>query len=472
MTPNDVATYHADRPGFELLDYAEVSLPVYRLTMGVSVLQHTPLPPVFEFVLRAIRLGIDHRGELSECLGISTDMVEDALRGLHGSEEIAILKGVDGPERFVLTRSGQKTTSTLERVRPEQQTIPIFFDGLTREPIDPPAASLLNGRQAEDLGLQEIPALPATRIEVGDVDLALAARVLARERAGEGRRDLLSIRSIEKRTRLHMPAVALVFKEVDGEDIELLFASEKSMLDEHNRAFAMAEGPKKTRLLAEFAKADVMAGDTFSRRLASLSKAAEPPKPAARKRTLAARPIAAEGTISPIAVHEHQPLLFDAISTAADRVLIICPWITPEVVDKPALAAIRRLLAAGRHLYIGYGIDEGRPPKAVPQELVAMAAEFERFQLRHFGDTHEKVLIKDAEYAVLGSFNWLSFRGDPSRKLRRERSWKVSDPAFVEKEFALFEARFRQKPRKGRKDLDDEVEAVTPSTSASAQHGP
>lgn len=455
MTPNDVAAFHADRPGFELLDYAEVSLPVFRLTMTVSVLQHTPLPPVFEFVLRAIRLGIDHQAELSECLGIPASMVEDALRGLHGSEEISIVQGVEGPERFVLTRRGEKTTETLERIRPEQQTIPIFFDGLTREPIDPPAMALLSGRQAEDLGLQEIPALPATRIEVGDVDLAMAARVLARERAGEGRRDLLSIKSIEKRTRLHMPAVALVFKEVDGDDVELLFASEKQMLDGHNQAFAIAEGPRKTRLLAEFAKADVMASDSFSRRLASLGKAVEPVKAGQRRRTLAAKPIAAEGTIQPIAVHEHQPLLLDAIGGAKERVMIICPWITPEVVDKPALAQIRKLLEGGRHLYIGYGIEEGRPPKAVPPELVAMASEFERFQLRHFGDTHEKVLIKDDEYAVLGSFNWLSFRGDPSRKLRRERSWKVSDPAFVEKEFALFEARFRQKPRKGQPQDED-----------------
>jgi hypothetical protein len=448
MTPNDIASFHADRPGFELLDYAEVGLPVYRLSLTVSVLQHTPLPPIYEFVLRAIRLGIDHREELSACLGISEGMIEDALRNLHGSEEISMVQGLDGPERFVLTRRGEKTTSTLERVRPEQQTIPIFFDGLTREPIDPPAMALLSGRQAEDLGLQEIPALPATRIEVTDIDLSMAARVLARERAGEGRRDLLSIRSIERRTRLHMPAVALVFKEVDGDDIELMFASERQMLDEHNRAFALAEGPKKTRLLAEFAKTEVMGSDSFSRRLSSLSKAADPVKPQVRKRTLAAKPIAAEGTITPVAVHEHQPLLLDAIANAQERVLIICPWITPEVVDGHTLAAFRKLLDAGRHLYIGYGIEEGRPPKAVPPALTSMAAEYERFHLRHFGDTHEKVLIKDAEFAVLGSFNWLSFRGDPTRKLRRERSWKVTDPEFVEKEFATLEARFRQKPRK------------------------
>lgn len=455
MTPNDVASFHADRPGYELLDYVEVGLPVYRISMTVSLLQHTPLPPIYEFVLRAIRLGIDHREELSACLGISPAMIEEALRGLHGSEEVAISHGTEGPEQFVLTRKGEKTTSTLERVRPEQQTIPIFFDGLTRQPIDPPAAALLSGRQAEDLGVKEIPALPANRIEVADIDLAAATRVLARERAGEGRRDLLSIKSIVKRMRLHMPAVALVFKEVDGEEVELLFASDKRMLDEHNRAFALAEGPKKTRLLAEFGKPELIGSDSFSRRLSSLRKAATPVPPTGRKRTLSARPVAAEGTIQPLGVHEHQPLLMDAISTATERVMIICPWITPEVVDRPALATIRKLLEAGRQLYIGYGIEEGRPPKAVPQDLIRMASEFGNFHLRHFGDTHEKVLIKDAEYAVLGSFNWLSFRGDPGRKLRRERSWKVSDPVFVEKEFALFEARFRAKPRRGKPDAEE-----------------
>lgn len=453
MRPDEIARYHADRPGYDLLDYAEVALPVFKVSLRVLLLQHTPLTPMFEFVLKSIRLGIDTKDEIAACLGIPAEMVDETLRGLHGSEEIDIVRGSEGPERFALTRRGEATTVDLERVRPEQQTIRIFFDSLTREPIDASAVSLLSGREAQDLGMKEIPALPNSKIEIGDIDIVAASRILSRERSGEGRRDLLAIKEIGSKRRLHMPALAMVFQESGGGDIELLFASETRMLDEHNRRFALAEGPKKTRLLAEFSKPEFTAQDSFSRKLQALSRAIAPQLGSNRKRTLRAKAPAAEGTISSLTVHEHPPLLWDAIATAIDRVLIICPWITDQVVDRPALASIEKLLKKGVRLYIGYGIDddEGKKRKKIPDGLLKFAAEYENFQLRDFGDTHEKVLIKDDEFVAEGSYNWLSYRGDPDRKLRRERSLKVTDPAYVEKEFALFEARFRSRPGRGQR---------------------
>lgn len=452
MTPDETARFHADRPGYELLDYAEVALPIYKVTLRVLLLQHTPLTPMYEFVLKSIRLGIDTREEIAACLGIPAAMVEETLRALHQSEELEMVLGSEGPERFMLTRRGEKTTTDLERVRPEQQTIRIFFDGLTREPIDASAVNLLSGRDAQDLGMREIPALPNSKISVSDIDIVAASRILSKERSGEGRRDLLSIKEVERRQRLHMPAIAMVFQEIGGGDVELLFASDGMMLDDHNRRFALAEGPKKTRLLEGFTKAQVAAQDSFSRKLRTLSRAAEPQPSTGRKRTLRAKSPVADGTVQPVSVHEHPQILWDAIKTAQDRVLIICPWITDRVVDKPALATFEKMLKRDVRLYIGYGIEEdneGRKRRRdIPQGLLDLSKKYENFHLRDFGDTHEKVLIKDCDFEVVGSFNWLSFRGDPERKLRREHSLKVVDPAYVESQFAVFESRFRSKPRR------------------------
>jgi hypothetical protein len=55
MTPEETARYHADRPGYELIDFAEVGLPIFKIYMVASLLQHTPLAPIYEFVLRAVR---------------------------------------------------------------------------------------------------------------------------------------------------------------------------------------------------------------------------------------------------------------------------------------------------------------------------------------------------------------------------------------------------------------------------------
>jgi hypothetical protein len=453
MTPEETARFHADRPGYELIDFAEVCLPIFKIYMVASLLQHTPLPPIYEFVLRTIRIGIDDADGIAACLGIPVRMVQDTLKSLHDTEELAFKTG-DGcdSDRFVLTRKGERTTTSLERIRPEQQTIPIYFDGLTRSPIEPPAQTLLSGKQPEDLGLKEIPALPATRIEVSDIDITETARLFGKERSGEGRRDLLAIKSIERRMRLHLPVTALVFRPVEGGEVELLFASDTRLLDDHNRAFALAEGPRKTRLLAEFAKADQVGTDSFARRVAQLAKSAEAPKVSTgRRTTLRPRALLPDGALQRLTVLDHQPLLRDAIENAKRRVMIFSPWITALVVDRPTIAALRKMLDRGVKLHIGYGLDDDRKvPKPIPEDLQKLADDCPSFELRRFGDTHEKVLIKDDEFIVLTSFNWLSFRGDAERRLRRELGIKVSDPAYVEKEYALLEARFRTKARRKR----------------------
>ena len=454
MTPDEVAMFHAGRPGYDLLDYAEVALPVYKVTLRVLLLQHTPLTPMYEFVLKAIRLGIDTRDEIAACLGIPAGMVEETLRVLHQSEEVDLRRDDGGSDRFGLTRKGEKTTIELERIRPEQQTIRMFFDGLTRQPMDTSGVSLLSGKEAEELGMREIPAVPHSRIEVGDIDLVAASRILSRERGTQPRRDLIAIKSVENRRRLHMPALAMVFQASGGGDVELLFANETIMLDEHNRRFALAEGPRKVRLLDEFSKPDV-AQDAFSRKVRSLSKLAETPAAAGRKRTLRAKSPVQDGTIQPLSVQDHPPLLLDALRTATEHVMIICPWITEQVVDGPTLRIIEALLRKGVKLYVGYGIDDGeqlprRGRKPIPAGIVDLAEKYDNFELRELGDTHEKLLIKDDEFEVVGSFNWLSFRGDPTRKLRREHSVKITDPAYVAGQFAVFEARLRKKPRKAK----------------------
>lgn len=444
MSPDEVARHHAERPGYELLDWAEVTLPVYKVYVVASLLQHTPLSPIYEFVLRTIRLGVDDFEGISACLGIPRSMVEEAVRGLHSSEEIAFRSGPIEGDHFVLTRKGERTTTSLERIRPEQRTIPIFFDGLLRQPIEAPVQTLLSGRQAQDMGFREIPPLPAVQIEVADIDLPAAAKVLARARTGEGRRDLLAIKSVERRMRLHAPALALVYKQVDGEEVELLFANETRLLDDHNRAFDRAQGAAKLRLLSEFTRPELTGANSLARKMASLAGPMRPKIGKTGRPTIRLKPVVSTENLESLSVLEHPAVLWDTLETARERVVIVTPWITSQVVDRRAIDAIRKLLERGCRLYIGYGIDENRPAKPIPPELSELAKRFPAFQLRDFGDTHEKMLIKDDQYVVIGSFNWLSFKGDPKRRLRRERSLKVNDAAYVEKEFAPVEARFRR----------------------------
>jgi hypothetical protein len=57
---------------------------------------------------------------------------------------------------------------------------------------------------------------------------------------------------------------------------------------------------------------------------------------------------------------------------------------------------------------------------------------------KEFGDAHAKILLMDDKYAVIGSFNWLSFEGDPRKGFREEMSYYVNVKVEIEKCYELF----------------------------------
>src|SRR3546814_4319552 len=75
MYPEDIARGFVDRPGFNLVDFEEVGLPVYRLTTNVLTLQPNSFPPFEEFVLRSVAVGLDEVATVAGLLGVSPSMV-------------------------------------------------------------------------------------------------------------------------------------------------------------------------------------------------------------------------------------------------------------------------------------------------------------------------------------------------------------------------------------------------------------
>ena len=118
--------------------------------------------------------------------------------------------------------------------------------------------------------------------------------------------------------------------------------------------------------------------------------------------------------------------------------MIISPWITSQVVERRFLGQLEQALKRGVQVYIGYGInddsDERNNNRAV-FELERLAKHYESFRFVHLGDTHAKVLLCDSRFVITGSFNWLSFRGDPNWRPRDEQSWYIGIPEKIEKQF-------------------------------------
>ena len=88
--PEEVARRYACRPGFRLADYAEVGLPVYRLTVQAYFLSRKQIPPVEEFVLKAIEAGLDSADGIGGFLGLERLLVDDVMASLVQTDDVCL----------------------------------------------------------------------------------------------------------------------------------------------------------------------------------------------------------------------------------------------------------------------------------------------------------------------------------------------------------------------------------------------
>jgi hypothetical protein len=139
-------------------------------------------------------------------------------------------------------------------------------------------------------------------------------------------------------------------------------------------------------------------------------------------------------------VWEHRPAMIKAITDAHERVMIVSPWITAEATDNEVINAIEAALQRGVNIFIGYGItddtsrERDRPPDPRVMDKLRRFERSRRLRGRLIVkrlQTHEKIFLKDDDTYIVGSFNWLSFRGDRQRGLRRESSELICEPTTV-----------------------------------------
>ena len=107
-------------------------------------------------------------------------------------------------------------------------------------------------------------------------------------------------------------------------------------------------------------------------------------------------------------------------------VVIVSQWIKSGGMNNEILGRIERALQRVTMVIIRYGISEKEDSdRWILQRLTDIQKKKygDKLLLVKLSNTHEKVLIKDNEYMVITSFNWLSFKGDPNKGFRQETGY-------------------------------------------------
>ena len=494
LTPEELRRYD-NRTGFDLVSCREVGLPVYKITVQALTQLRKPIPPIEEYVLKAINASLSSEVDIAGFLGLEPSIIRDAMINLRMSEDIDLI-APDGSlmQVWKLTKKGEGTLHDAKIIVPEERTFDINFDGLLRYPrwYGRLESRLLKQKELREKGIIEIEPSPKKPPELSDLKLkdvdAIIRQIEVESKAKVKQdRDLLALKAIERRQRFFQPALLLIYKAKDSDDIQVAFAIDGVLSNEHEAAFARANGVKKLRLLEalresaprklaeevlghEFvAQAPLQEAEALKEEVSSAQakidtdrNSFEEAETDEDKAALEQKIIEQEQEIeilkqrlnsfqiSYLEVYDHPEILKQAIQDSQKRLMIISPWIRANVVKKQFIEQLEKLLKRDVQLLIGYGLGKDEDDKKYPSDsqaeknLQKLANQYkDNFILKRLGNTHAKILISDAKFAVVTSFNWLSFKGDPDRTFRDERGTLVSDPQKIDELFDSYRSRFK-----------------------------
>ncbi|MEI9940193.1 MAG: phospholipase D-like domain-containing protein [Pseudomonadota bacterium] len=483
MRADEIARRLDSRAGYELVTYREVGLPLYSIHATALVEERHERSCIEEFSLRALAAGLGSLPQVQGLLGLPEKVVQTTLADLVRQEAI---KTGNGGEQLSITDRGRELLEQAELSSPTKQTIWFPFDGLLRRPKWFGNTAFLRPNELKEQGqlaIRAIPARPPEKEELSPTDVTEVVSLASANPRGQ--KHVLRLETIEKRYRVFVPAIALIYRALEGSEIQVGFAIDGRLSHEHELAFARggglehqtivddlnalhaavpSDGPMAARVSELVEEASALRRDT-TRITTSRSVADRAAVARATARTDAERANAISqeteaqrglseaeaalrgNAVRPVPVYEHPAILEEALETARERLLIISPWIRRAVVNDHFVRRLERACARGVRISLGFGlgdVDEGEKPWDAQARglLESLAASTEQFQMKRLGNTHAKVLIKDAEFFVITSFNWLSFRGDPSKPFRDEWGTMVRDPPVVEEYYVEMMKRF------------------------------
>lgn len=480
--PAEVAGLFDDlKPAFALVDFAEVGLPVYKLTVTFLTLEPKKYAPIDEFVLKCIDAGMVIAEDISGLLGIEDRIVEGCLTNLIRDDDVfATPDGV-----LSLTRKSRSVLDGEQPIKPREQAAVVTYDAITRRPKYF-GLPLLGKRDIASRGLREIRAFPPRKPEADEIDVRDLEETLERE-AGTRRNGIkiLRVREVGRKENHFLPAIMLIYRAKSNLEVRVRFAVDGRLSAEHEKAFLSAGGVEKlgirdsvlnsdpspalpalighdlalevaNRLSSEDDSSRLKLKASIARFKAEVSRQVLPTDSQASPDDDSYSAALAEAEdaerelsalkVRPIAVYEHPPLLEDALDTAQKRLLIISPWITTAVVNTSFLKKLQAALDRSVEVCIGYGLEDrrqGRPKlNDAEKSLQEIASRNLRLRIVWLGNTHAKILLKDSEWFIVSSFNWLSFRGDPKRTFREEWGMFVGVTSVVDKYYAELSHRF------------------------------
>lgn len=256
MSPEEVARAYQFREGFTLVDYGEVGLPVFRLTIEAITTTQRSLPTIHEFVMRCLSLGEFREEPIARMLGLRSEVVVGAVNALVVEGLVARQSASSDLQSFGLTQAGEARLAVESIEVPQEEMLVIDYDGIRRVPIRLAGAAVVKAAELKSNDALEIRPYPAEAPAIDTLAIPDITRVVRRQRGEDFRRTVLALKRIVRRNNVFREAVALVFAADKGSEVQVAFAIDGKLSELHERAFAENGGPKKMGFLKALSESD------------------------------------------------------------------------------------------------------------------------------------------------------------------------------------------------------------------------
>lgn len=467
------------------------------MDLRVIVMEPKEISPIDEFLLRSLGLAIERPQELAQFLGLDERTVENRLVELRRAELIEIVGGSSKDDvRCRLTAKGLSVKDSLQRAELKEITIPrIVFHGFLRRPLIMAEEQLLRPHEIRDLGLREIPPIPARYPRPDEIKLAELSQVVRqhwhKKRKGTPP-ELVTVRSVLRDVKTMYQSAVLLQYELLGKkkQTQVAFAVNGILEEEYQHEFAERKGPERMpELFASQFKTTAELANEFLKphivkKLGSLNDVDElverleviveqvatkeveletqdrpDTKQVLREELERERAAKAElekklsqRSARRLRTYDCKNLLAESFRVAKERLVIVSAFLSANVIDKWFLERLEAALKRGVKVWIAYGMgkegDHSRRResfdwKEAEKRLKELKKRYiDLLQVVDLESTHEKILIRDHEFVVSGSFNWLSFGAERGKKYRHEDALLVTESAAIDEYFNEITGRF------------------------------
>lgn len=472
MRAEDLARDAQFREGFTLVDYAEVGLPIFRLTIEAVTTSSRSLPTINEFAMRCMALGEREERGIARMLGLKEEIVRAAVDALVLDGFVARTSLVADLSTFALTPLGEERLESEAEEVVQEEMIVIDYDGVRRLPVRLAGENVMRAADLKVFGAVEIRPYPADPPAIAELAIPEVSRVIRRQGGEDFRRTLLALKRIVRRNNVFREAVALVYAADRGDEIQVAFAIDGKVSESHERAFAENGGPRKmgfVRMLGaspDARRLDRAFGkETLKRlpdpaRLRGIRKeeaeargqirAIEPALELARGRRNASPAATAMSAakerlalanqelesfgLRPLACYEQDELLAEGIAQAHRSLLVTSAGLQPVNLPSHALREIERRSREGVRVRIGSFLSPQVVPRGGdhydPLAEVSKLAQKKQLEFVHTARSTFFFLVQDDELAVVSN---RPFFGDMVRRagFQRVQGYVSRDRAIV-----------------------------------------